>query len=157
MSSYLWIIRWRADYRPERPFPPLSHSFWDDPTAKRNARKSGGGTEKRGGVKFGLWAGAWHDDTEHEDGGDGDGDDIARVYVPFVPGFKSIFSHVRQVLMMMVMMVMMVKMVVVVLVPVLVVILANMIALNAVFMMSLTHLYITLGLFLISSLSFLAA
>ena len=77
--------------------------------------------------------------------------------MPFVPGFKSIFSHVRQVLMMMVMMVMMVKMVVVVLVPVLVVILANMIALNAVFMMSLTHLYITLGPFLISSLSFLAA
>ena len=23
--SYSWIVRWRADYRPDRPFPHISH------------------------------------------------------------------------------------------------------------------------------------
>jgi hypothetical protein len=93
VSSYLWIVRWRADYRPESPFPPLSHSFWDDPTAKYDPRKSKGRTQKRG-MKFGLWAGAWNDDLVHEDDDDRYDGDIAGVYVPFVPGFNRAFTHV---------------------------------------------------------------
>ena len=89
MSSYLWIVRWRADYRPELPFPPLSNSFWDDPAAKQCSSESESRAEKRG-MKIGLWAGAWHEDDDDDSCGD-----IAGVYVPFVPGFNRVFTHVR--------------------------------------------------------------
>ena len=26
--KYSWVVRWRPDYRPDTPFPPLHHEFW---------------------------------------------------------------------------------------------------------------------------------
>jgi len=77
--SYSWIIRWRADYRPDLPLPPLSHEFWD-------------GKGLKGG---GWWSWDWGDDGDDGVGGFGGarGGGVASVYVPFVPGFHRVFTH----------------------------------------------------------------
>ena len=104
--SYSWIIRWRADYRPDRPLPPLSHAFWDEPTettrGEWSTSKTSEGVEKKGIFGLaGMWAGGWLDDDHDNGGGDGDGEGgdgervgggVAGVYVP--TGSNRVFIYV---------------------------------------------------------------
>jgi len=86
--SYSWIIRWRADYRPDTPLPPLHHAFWDE--------MGGGGGGGRGLEGGGWWDWGWGDNGGGSGGdlGVGASGAFAAVYVPFVPGSNRVFTHV---------------------------------------------------------------
>lgn len=91
--SYSWIIRWRVDYRPDKPLPHISHVFWDSGLeAEEGGLRSEDDVFEADGRGYLAGAG-WMVSAPGDAPGDGPHSAAAAVYVPHIPGYDRVFTH----------------------------------------------------------------